>query len=225
MKITFYKVLFTALILGVSLAPVSAQSFEGVIQYTISYENLPAEMEEYKSMLPSEATSTIKDHMFKMEQPLSMGMKQVTIMDNEAESGVLLMDMMGKKNAIVLDKESREKFEQDQPDPEFEYFDESKKIAGYDCKKAIMKMSNGQNEVELEVFYTEDIAGSGINQMRGLKGFPLQYSTAMGQFIMTLTAESVDEKKVSDEAFTIPEGYEHITFEEFQKTMGQSMGQ
>lgn len=208
----------------IAVLPLSAQSFEGVIQYTISYENLPAEMEEYKSMLPSEAISTIKGHMFKMEQPLSMGMKQVTIMDNEAESGVLLMDMMGKKNAIVLDKESREKFEEDQPDPEFEYYSETKKIAGYDCKKAIMTMANGEEKVELEVYYTEEIAGSGINQMRGLKGFPLEYSTAMGQFIMTLTAESVDEKKVSDEAFTIPEGYEHITFEDFQKTMG-GMGQ
>lgn len=225
MKNTFYKIGCTVLLAAIAVLPLSAQTFEGVIKYTISYENLPAEMEEYKSMLPSEAISTIKGHMFKMEQPLSMGMKQVTIMDNEAESGVLLMDMMGKKSAIVLDKESREKFEEDQADPEFEYFSETKKIAGYDCKKAIMTMSNGEDTVELEVYYTEDIAGSGINQMRGLKGFPLQYSTAMGQFIMTLTAESVDEKKVSDEAFTIPEGYEHITFEDFQKSMGQSMGQ
>lgn len=200
---------------------VQAQSFEGVVKYTISYENLPPEMEEHKSMLPSEATSTIKGHMVKMEQPLSMGMKQVTIMDNEAESGVLLMDMMGQKNAIVLDKESREEFEEEGPETEFEYLDERKEIAGYDCKKALMKMGEGEEEVVLEVYYTDEIGTSGINQMSGLKGFPLQYSTATGQFVMTLTAEDVDERNVSEEEFAIPEGYQHITFDEFRKTMGQ----
>ncbi len=204
-----------------TVAEISAQSFEGVVNYVITYENLPPEMEEHKSMFPTQAKSTIKGHMVKMEQPLSMGMKQITIMDNKAESGILLMDMMGQKNAIVLDKESREKFEDEQPDTEFEYLDETKKIAGYNCKKALMTIKDGQEEMVLEVFYTTEIANSGMHQMSGLKGFPLQYSTALGQFVMTLTAENVEQKKISEEEFTIPEGYQHVTFDQFQKSLGQ----
>lgn len=206
---------------------VSAQSFEGVIHYKITYDNLPAEMAGYESMLPSEATSTIKGHMVKMEQPLSMGMKQVTIMDNQAESGVLLMDMMGKKMAIVLDKESREKYEEEQEAPEFKYVDETKTIAGYKCKKALIEMpaEEGQENVTLEIFYTDEIDSEGMNQMKGLKGFPLQYSTSNGTFLMTLTADSVDKKTISEQAFAIPDGYEHMTFDQFQQSMGGMMGE
>lgn len=196
-----------------------AQSFEGVITYKISYENLPKEMAQYESMLPKESISTIKGHMYKMEQPSSMG-NQVTIMDNEAESGILLMEMMGKKSAIVLDKESREKFEKDQPDPEITYVDETKEIAGYTCKKALIKLPDSKNEGSLEVYYTDKILSKDMNQVKGLKGFPLQYSTDAGQFILTMTAQSVDKKKISEEEFVVPEGYEHITFEQFQNTFG-----
>ena len=220
MKINSMKFILSAFALFL-FAQLSAQSFEGVVEYAITYENLPPEMEEHKSLFPTEAKSTIKGHMVKMEQPLSMGMKQVTIMDNKAESGVLLMDMMGQKNAIVLDKESREKFEEEQPETEFEYLNETKTIAGYDCKKALMKMNDGEKDIVLEVYYTPEIASSGMHQMSGLKGFPLQYSTSAGQFVMTLTAQNVEEKKISEEEFTIPEGYQHITLDQFQKTLGR----
>jgi GLPGLI family protein len=216
----FSKLSLCALFLF-SAALLTAQTFEGVITYKISYENLPAEMAEYESMLPTSAISTIKGHMYKMEQPLSMGMKQVTIMDNKEESGVLLMDMMGRKNAIVLDKESRKEFENEEEQPEFEYLNETKTIAGYECKKARMKMKGDDGDVTFEVYYTDKIAAKDMNQVRGLKGFPLQYSTNAGQFVMTFTAEKVDKKKVSEEEFAIPDGYEHITFEQFRKTFGQ----
>lgn len=224
------KNLFTTALSAMFLllfSAVSAQSFEGVIQYKITYENLPAEMAGYESMLPSEATSTIKGHLVKMEQPLSMGMKQVTIMDNKAESGVLLMDMMGKKMAIVLDKESREKYEENQEEPVFKYTDEKKTIAGYDCKKALMILpaQEGQEEVTLEIFYTDKIDSPGINQMKGLKGFPLEYSTSNGTFLMTLTAANVEKKKINEQAFAIPDGYEHMTFDQFQQSMGGMMGE
>lgn len=218
---SFSKVCIAALLLVMG-TPATAQSFEGVITYKISYENLPEEMAAYESMLPTEAISTLKGHMYKMEQPLSMGMKQVTIMDNKEESGVLLMDMMGRKNAIVLDKESRKEFESEKDEPEIKYLNETKMIAGYECKKAEMKFEaeNGESG-KMIIYYTDKIAPKDMNQVKGLKGFPLQYSTNAGQFIMTLTAESVNKGKVSDEEFTIPEGYEHITFEEFRKTFGQ----
>lgn len=208
------------ILLTLPMVSAMAQSFEGVITYEISYDNLPKEMAEYESMLPKESISTIKGHMYKMEQPSTMGMKQVTIMDNEAESGILLMEMMGKKSAIVLDKESREKFEKDQPEPEITYVDETKEIAGYTCKKALVQMPESQGSGSLEVYYTDKILDLDMNQVKGLKGFPLQYTANTGQFLMTMTAQSVDKKKISEEEFVVPEGYEHITMEEFQKTFG-----
>jgi len=219
MKNLFSKIALSALAVFF-FGQLSAQSFEGEIHYTISWENLPEEMASMEAMLPKEATGTVKGHMYKFEQPQPMGGKQITIMDNEAESGVLLMDMMGQKKAVVLDKEQRDKMNPNPEDPEFQYMDETKEIAGYDCKKALMTMNSGEQEVTLEIFYTDEIDNVGLNQFEGLKGFPLQYSTSMGNFIMTLTADKVEEKKVSEEAFAVPDGYEHISLEELQKSMG-----
>lgn len=199
---------------------VAAQGFEGQIKYKITYKDLPAEMAQFEAMLPTEATTTIKGDMFKMEQPLGMGGKQVTIMDNKEQSGVLLMDMMGKKNAIVMTPDKRKEMEGSEEDIEITYLSETKSIAGYTCKKAIIK-TKGAEGASMEVYYTEDFKGIKHHQTKGLKGFPLQYSVNSGMFTVLMTAENVTKGKVSDDEFGIPPGYESISFEQFQKSMGQ----
>lgn len=199
---------------------VASQGFEGQIKYKISYKDLPAEMAQFESMLPTEATTTIKGDLFKMEQPLGMGGKQVTIMDNKEQSGVLLMDMMGKKNAIVMTPDKRQELEGTEEDVEITYLSETKTIAGYNCKKAIIK-AKGTETGSMEVYYTEDFKGIQHHQTKGLKGFPLQYSVNSGMFIVLMTAQEVKKGKVSDDEFSVPPGYESISFEQFQKSMGQ----
>lgn len=199
---------------------VTAQGFEGQIKYKIAYKDLPAEMAQFESMLPTEATTTIKGDMFKMEQPLGMGGKQVTIMDNKEQSGVLLMDMMGKKNAIVMTPEKRKEMEGSEEDVDITYLSETKNIAGYTCKKAIIKTKSAE-DASMEVYYTEDMKGIKHHQTKGLKGFPLQYSVNSGMFTVVMTAETVTKGKVSDDEFSVPPGYESISFEQFQKSMGQ----
>jgi GLPGLI family protein len=210
------SIVFTFL---VSSTLIFAQSFEGQVKYAMSYKDLPAEMAQFQSMLPTEATATVKGHMFKMEQPMGMGMKQVTIMDNKQESGVLLMDMMGKKNAIVMSPEKRKEFENNNDAADIKYLNETKQIAGYTCKKAIIKPKD--SDFEMVVFYTEDIKGIVHHQTKGVKGFPLEYSINSGMFTVQLTAEKVTKTKISDSEFSIPPGYENITFEQFQKSIGQ----
>lgn len=212
--ITFFSLLFISTI-------ITAQGFEGQIQYKISYKDLPAEMAQFESMLPTEATTTIKGDLFKMEQPLGMGGKQVTIMDNKEQSGVLLMDMMGKKNAIIMTPEKRKEMEGSEEDVDITYLSETKSIAGYNCKKAIIK-AKGSEDASMEVYYTEDLKGATHHQTKGLKGFPLQYSVNSGMFTVIMTADKVSKGKVSDDEFSVPPGYESISFDQFQKSM---MGQ
>jgi GLPGLI family protein len=212
-SITLFSFLFISTI-------ITAQGFEGQIKYKIAYKDLPAEMAQFESMLPSEATTTMKGDLFKMEQAMGMGGKQVTIMDNKEQSGVLLMDMMGKKSAIVMTPDKRKELEGTEEDVEITYLSEAKSIAGYNCKKALLK-TKGAEGTTMEVYYTEDLKGIKHHQTKGLKGFPLQYSVNSGMFTVVMTAEKVTKGKVSDDEFSIPPGYESITFEQFQKSMGQ----
>jgi GLPGLI family protein len=200
------------------------KSFEGTINYGLSYEDLPAEMAAMEAMLPDEMTIQIKGQQSRMEQSLGMGMSQVTITDMKKGSGVLLMDMMGKKMAMELSKEELEKMDKKkktQKEPEFKYVDGTKEIAGYNCKKAIVSV---EGAAEFEIYYTEELPKGASKTYEGLKGFPLQYTIAQGPMKIKVTAEKVKQEKLDKSLFDIPDGYDKMTFEEFQKEMGGMMG-
>lgn len=151
-------------------------------------------------------------------------MSQVTITDMKKESGTLLMDMMGKKMAVEMTKKDIDEMEKKNkaPKPEFKYIDGAdKKIAGYNCKKALVTIEGAG---EMEVYYTEDLPAGASKHYEGLKGFPLEYTIDSGQFKMKMTAKEVKQEKLDASLFVIPDGYDKMTFEEFKKSMGGMMG-
>ena len=210
-------IVLSSLFLG--SAAFAQKSFEGKVTYGITYNNLPPEMEQMKSMLPSESVLYIKGNMSRTEQSLGMGGNQVVISDSKNKTGRVLIDGMGGKYFIKVSKEEIEKTEKQNPEPKFNYESETKKIAGYNCNKAEAKFE-GMEEM-LAIFYTEEIPADKNTQFKGLKGFPLEYETASGGFKMTISAKSVSREAVSDALFKIPEGYKETTMEELSKMMGQ----
>jgi GLPGLI family protein len=219
------KQLFVAcLALAIALPTLAQKKFEGTVTYALEYKDLPAEMAMMESMLPDEMTTRIKGEKSRLEQSLGMGMSQVTITDSKKESGTLLLDMMGKKIAVEMSKAELEKMEKgdDKKKPEFKYVDGAeKKIAGYNCKKAMVIMEGAG---EMEVYYTEEIPATASKHYEGLKGFPLEYTINAGQFKMKMTAKEVKSEKIDAALFVVPSGYEKMTFEEFQKSMSGMMG-
>lgn len=210
--------------LAIALPTFAQKKFEGTVVYGLEYQDLPAEMAMMEAMLPDEMTTQIKGDKTRIEQSLGMGMSQVTIMDTKKESGVLLMDMMGKKMAVEMSKEEAEKMNKKSGDaekPEFKYLDETKEIAGYKCKKAVATIKGAG---DMEVYYTEDLPAGMSKHYEGLKGFPLEYTIDAGQFKMKITAKSVKKETLGTDLFAIPSGYEKMTFDEFSKSMGGMMG-
>ena len=190
----------------------------------MTYEDLPAEMAAMEAMLPDEMTTIIKGDKSRLEQSMGMGMSSVTITDMKKGSGIVLMDMMGKKIAMEMTKDELEKMNKKkatEKKPEFKYTDETKEIAGYKCKKAIIVMEGAG---ELEVYYTEDLPSGANKQFEGLKGFPLEYKIAQGPMKIKVSATSVKTEKVDKNLFEMPDGYDKMSFEEFQKQMGGMMG-
>ena len=214
MKTKFLSLLSAILLIG----SISAQKFEGKITFSIDYE-LPEAMESQRSMLPSEMIIYIgKDHT-RMEQKTMMGDQNV-ITNTKTKTSVLLMNMMGKKMAITMSVEDNEKGNDEKP--RIVYSDKTKKIAGYNCKKAIAIMTDAAGEEqEMEVYYTNEIPASASDKLPGLKGYPLEYSINTQGMLMTLTAATVSKEKVSKKLFEIPEGYEEMNMEDFMKSMGQ----
>lgn len=215
------KIILTTLIMSVFMLQIMAQkTFEGTVKFAITYSELPPEMAGYESMLPKESITKIKDGNSKTEQSTAMG-TNVTIADKDGNI-TILMNMMGQKIAI---KENAANRKEDAQKPVITYVDETKEIAGYKCKKAELKFEG--EETVMVVYYTEDIKTSVSNtqvSVDGLKGFMMEYSIENQGIEMTISASSVTKEKISAAEFTVPEDYEVMTKEDFQKMMSGGMG-
>jgi len=217
------QVLFAFIALTVALPTQAQKRFEGSVTYAIEYKDLPAEMAAMEAMLPDEMTIRIKGDKSRVEQSMGMGMSQVIISDAKTENGLMLMDMMGKKVAIEMNKEELEKLDTKKEDAKtkIEYLDGTKDIAGYTCKKArILTGASGS----IELYYTEDLPSSAHKEFKELKGFPLEYSVISGPMNMKMTASKVVKEKIDKTLFEIPSGYDKQSFEDFQKSMQGMMG-
>ena len=96
------------------------------------------------------------------------------------------------------------------------YSEETKKIAGYDCKKAILVFDE---DTKMVVWCAEGITGGGSwgGNFENLKGAPLEYTADLNGMSMTMTATKVSEEKVSKKKFEIPSDYEFMTPEQLQR--------
>jgi GLPGLI family protein len=113
--------------------------------------------------------------------------------------------------------------------PEIEYTNETKKIAGYSCKKAIIKSKNQRGEVNsTTVWYCPDfkmtegfsfggggggrgmMSMAGVNGLDQIEGFPMEYQierTNGMKMHMMVTKVQLDAV-IEDKVFEIPKGYD-----------------
>ncbi len=190
-------------------------NFEGKIVYQISYKDLPAEMKNYEAMLPKEMTIQLKGNKSRVEQNQMMG-RNVVVSDMDQKNGFMEMEMGGQKLRMNI---STEEFDQQESKIEnIEYLDDTRDIAGYPCKKAIIKDDDGN--LVMTLFYTEKIKNQAQKEFIGLKGFPLEYSMSQNGINMLMTANVVSEESVSDDLFEKSEGFQDISQADLQKMMG-----
>lgn len=186
----------------------NAQSFEGIIEMEMIYESLPAEMQAYKSMLPTKTITIIKGKKARIEKPGAMGMETVIIMDREAEMSYILIDAMGSK--MFLKQAIDDGNDDENENVDVAYFNDVKTIAGYKCKRA--EVTDDQGTVV--VWYTTEITSDASAEFSVLKGFPLEYAIEAEGMEITVRAVSVDKEKVSDDMFIVPADYEEVTEED-----------
>jgi len=196
------KALLFALLIG---SVVYAQDFQGTITYKISYEDLPAEAEAYKSMLPNETKVMIKEKISKSvtNNPMSGG-ETIILSDNESGKSMTLVDIMGEKYAITSGEEGNDE------EVEYEESGEEKEIAGYKCKVASTEVENAN----ITVCYTKDLPAIKNNNVKGLDGFPLEIIMELDQMTMIQTVSEINEGKVEKFKYEAPAGYKVLTAEE-----------
>ena len=218
----FYLFILTLALIA-SFSNVSAQKsndFQGTVTYNVAVEG---EMDAMtKAQIPTEMSQTYKGTKIRTEQKSSMG-STIIISDSETKITTILIDMMGNKMAITQTKEDADKAIKEMPEVKVTYLDETKNIAGYNCKKATVEVM-GEEKSNLEVYYTDEIVVSNPNSLsffKDIKGVLLEYTQSAGELKMKFTAKEIKKSKVKDSLYEIPEGYQQLTQEQFRSMLGQ----
>lgn len=200
---------------------------EGMVKFEMKVDGAEAAPE-----MAMMGNTTLNFYFTKNHQMMDMSMMagmmriQTFIPTEKPEDGTILMDMLGQKIQIIdMEKEQLSEsnnFMNLDNLAKIEYDESDKKeIAGYKCYRATVTTNDG---AEMKYYITEKITPPiGIDQKgkENLKGYPLLMEIDAGQgMVMVFEAIEVSDN-VPDDTFSVPEGYEKMTMEEFEKSMGE----
>ncbi len=218
-----FTVLMSSLILGTNAF--AGKPFEGMITYKITY---PASKftESQLAMFPKIVTVMIKGTKSKTEYQTNMG-SQIEISDYTEKSKVNHINMMRQKYAIKQSAEEIEKENAQEPKATVEVTNETRVIAGYTCKKAIVTQDDDGVKTTFEVFYSSELGSKMANfdnpLYKDIDGALLEFSMKTPQISMKFTATSIEKKGISNKEFEVPADYTITTKEELRNKFGGGM--
>ena len=204
--------------LSVAFSSVAQKTLsEGSMVYNISIQTGSKEPKMADMLDGATTTVYIKGSQSRTELLSGLG-TEATIHDAKSGTGVILKNYSGQKLMITFNEEDWKKKNKKYEGITFENTNETAVIAGYNCKKAIAKLSDGTSFV---VYYTPDLTVANKDydyQFKTLPGLPLQYEWQSGKMIFKYTLSKINFDPVSPAKFEIPKsGYRVLTYEETQK--------
>jgi hypothetical protein len=213
------------LILASFLLPcfiMAGKPFEGVITYNISYPDNKFTESQMK-MFPKILTVSVKGTKSRTELNTGMG-NQISINDYSNKTVINLIDMMGQKYAIKKTADDVAKENAKQPAPKVTITNETKVIAGFNCKKAVITVNDDGEVSTYDVFYTDEIGGKGANfdnpVYKDIDGVMMEFLMKTPQFTMKFSATSAERKSIDSKLFEIPSDFTLTTEEELKSKFG-----
>jgi len=191
-----------------SLTVTQAQTLptQGVIKYIVDVSGV-SDPSAAAMMKDTKTTLTFKDGNTRVD--INGSMFQTAII-NANKKSTMLFEMMGQKYKTDFTKDMQDARAMKDNSYNVELTNETKKIAGYNCKKAIVKTKDGNS---YDVYYTDEIPG-GLDKAfpyQKIKGFPMEYQKDSKGVTVAYIVTSIDfTTPVSEDAFKIPDGYEQM---------------
>ncbi|MDB2656483.1 hypothetical protein N9Y60_00350 [Crocinitomicaceae bacterium] len=208
-----------------SLVAILAFTFAGFSQkgVYVKYEtkiDASGEEGEMMAMMMNGSTMEVASNSEKTYVKTQMGTMMTMEMEMDLGTNEMTMFMTGMMGNMAFQGNPETiKDVEEEDKPEIELVDETKKILGETCKKAILKDEEGNTAV---YWYTENFdRPEGMDQMpNDIPGLCLQFEVAAEGMTMKYTAIEFDDKaKMDDYELVIPDGVEVQSLEEM-KSMG-----
>lgn len=188
---------------------------EGLIEYNAEVVDQSHPM---AGLAPSSATVKFKDNKLQVEMSTMGIFNTVFISDPGKKTLTQMVKFMDIKNACI---QTEEDLVQENKNYELKLVEtkETKKIAGYNCKKMHASMVNNP-AVSFDVYYTDELGLDSINNAgpyKQIKGMLMQYRLKKLGLEMCFTATSVKKEEIKDDVFEIPAFYKIVTRPEMEK--------
>ena len=156
----------------------------------------------------------LKANSSRSEMNSSLG-SQATIIDGKTGHVTVLKDYGEQKYMIKMTPDNWKEANKKYDSIAFIYFNEFKMISGYNCQKAIGKLTDSST---FTVYFTKDLVPMNRNfeyLNRNLPGLAMQYETSQGKKMVTYIVSSINFNPVSQSKFDLPKsGYRLMTYEE-----------
>jgi GLPGLI family protein len=140
---------------------------------------------------------------------------QSTIVDGRTGKVDVLKEYGEKKYIIRMTPSDWIEANQKYDSVTFTYQDEYKTIAGYNCRKAIGKLKNGESFI---VYYTTELIPENQNfqySNRTLPGLALEYESNLGKNKVIFSASKISFDPVPASKFDLPKtGFRVMTYKE-----------
>ncbi len=156
----------------------------------------------------------IKGNSSRTDMISSLGV-QSTIIDGKTGGATILKEYGDQKFMIILTAADWKNDNKKYDGVTYSIENEFKTIAGYNCQKAIGKLSDGTTFV---VYFTKELVP--VNDefqyiSKGLPGLALQYEASKGEATVTYTASQISFAVVPLAKFDLPKaGYRVMTYAE-----------
>lgn len=197
-----------------------AQMKEGTITYTMDFSSDNPDMAMGISMMQgSKMMLAFMPGASRTEITMGTFGTISTVADEKSGNILMLMDMMGMKNAVkTSQKEMQAETKKAADNTKVELTNETKDISGYKCKKAIVTTEDGQ---KVDVWYTEQIQAYTQGQQyfnNQIPGMPMAFSANANGMTVNFNVTSIE--KTADKSkftMTIPAGYTEKTYADMKK--------
>ena len=199
----------------------STEKSEGIISYKVTYPKMDKSNFMFEFM-PKKMELVFKNDKYITNLSAGMGLfKTSFLVDKDENEFSQLVKLVDKKYKLTLKDEKVEESLKQLPSFTIENTDETKKILGYNCKKAIITINDGSNDA-FTVFYTNQInieSPNWCNQFKEIDGVMLEYQYEKYDVCMRFSANEIKFKKIDDSEFEIDEKYIELSEADLDKEM------
>jgi GLPGLI family protein len=196
-----------------------AKSFKGSITYSLSYESSELSQVQLAKM-PKSVSVKVMGKMSRVQTVSGpMVITQIDRPDDKVK--IMLFEMMDKKAGMTIKDTIPENDSTENYDISIDYSGDTKVIAGYTCKKAVVTFTPREGvdaeEVTVAVFYSDELddgSSNAENDYKGIPGLLLEFYQVTPKITTKYVATEVKKGGVKELDFFFPSDYKEFKSEE-----------